>query len=279
METNINIPQSNFNVIQRPCFIVVNGKRGSGKTNWAQHICTQRKFGRNIAICGNKECYLEWCEVMPRLFVHMKQDGLAILQRVITYQEKKVTEFNTAGTPFPKEYNLRIILDDCGSVSSFINNTIIRDIGCNGRHYKMEVVVITQKLTQICPQIRDNLDLICILQCSNTQNAKRIFDEYIRVCDERVFNAILNTATSNHGMLLIDNVSNSLAIHDVLSYCRIDYPREIVQIGSQPYVEFGTTYDRRNIQQVIDETHDTKRPVDTVQVVDKQKNQVEICFE
>ena len=189
------------------CFSMsVIGKRRSKKTTWAKRIAMeqQENYSRTMVMVGNKDCGVEWRQVVKKIFIVDK--STAQLQRIRDYQDKKCYKYTDRNKPIPLKYKMQIFIDDCGADKKFMNSSIIKDLLSNGRHYGISLIILVQYFNQLPSENRGNMDYICMRYTTNDNHIKKVVEEYLGNMSLRTFKCVLHDLTfvSKNGLLVID---------------------------------------------------------------------------
>ena len=84
-----------------------------------------------------------------------------------------------------KDTKRLIILDDCASTQTVKNRTgELVKLAFHGRHIGISTIVITQQLTSIAKDYRDNISKIAFFYCARKDDRKNIFENYLHVDKE-----------------------------------------------------------------------------------------------
>lgn len=216
--SSVEVHEYDFRNIKEFATISILGKRRTGKTSWAKYIVGHlgNKCHRYLVMCGNRDNITEWREIISPSFIMVK--NIHKLEEIRRYQDSKCSEYTHQGKEIPLKYRLTIIFDDCGADRKFMHHPTMRDLLSNGRHYGMYIFTLAQYLNQMHSENRDQLDYIGVLFTANSKNLKKIHDEFISVCDIRVFQYLVKSLTTNHGLCWIDNTTNPSDISECIFY-------------------------------------------------------------
>ena len=204
----VNIKEANFAEIEQFAAVAFLGKRRTGKITWAKYFVQylSQFCDRYRVICGNKDNISEWAEIISPLYIPTKDN--VSLESIRDYQDSRCSEYTSKKLPVPRKYMLTLIIDDCGSDRQFMHSATMKDLLSNGRHYGMYIILLVQYLNQMHAVNRDQLDYIGVLFTANTKNIRKLYEEYINVCDLRTFEYTLHAITANRGLCWIDNTKS-----------------------------------------------------------------------
>lgn len=247
----IGIKEASFENMVPYANIGILGKRRTGKTTWAQYICQYIPCDRFLIVCGNEDCKSEWKReytlkddpdvrepFVPPMYIIGKD--VQKIEEIVKYQYRKCSKYTQKHTQIPQKDRLCIVFDDCGSDKKFMHDHIVKDLNSNGRHAGIYMVWLLQYLMQKHPQNREQLDYVGVLFTANQKNIKKLYDEYVGICELRDFEYILKYFCSNHGMTWIDNTGKSAHLQDMIYSKRLLLNHESIHpLGSPKYRSFA----------------------------------------
>lgn len=164
----------------------------SGKTELAKK-CLLRKWQymfHNIVIASPTLQYKgEYDEVVDAIKSRPYAPNIQILKtnlelqinQVITEQEELKRRALEEPENFDKTDTL-LILDDCIGTNLFRGNrveNVCDKISCVGRHFDLSLVIMSQKLSKISIDIRQNLTCLFVFAPLHFADIERILDEYV----------------------------------------------------------------------------------------------------
>jgi len=186
-------------------FILVCGKRGSGKSVWTewllQHYHSQKRFWRTILISGSHEFQKieDHFPMVQKGYRYNREEMNDVLQNVMQIQK------NIAKTNRDKLKPILIVLDDCMSLEpngkKFKNNNILEDLAIRGRHLKISVVILLQSCVGGASKtIRQNADAIISWPTASMQELKFYIDSFSYFGEE------VNVTTRKKGYKFFNNI-------------------------------------------------------------------------
>ena len=232
-----------FNIKDIPYngFIQILGKRGTGKTSWAKHICANLEDngeGIFIVMAGSEKVKESWAEMVPKLFIVDPNE--AYLEKIKNIQNKNIKIYNMKKQPFPRDLHITLIMDDCASNKSLIRSKIMSWLGSNGRHIELRVIFLTQYINQVIPELRCQFDVVLLLATSNKRNVAKFHEEFVGCGELRIFHTILNAMTEDNGALIVDNRANASTMTSCCYYGKIvPYPIPAKLLGNPDTWEFN----------------------------------------
>ena len=186
-------------------FILVCGKRGSGKSVWTEYLLqyyhSQRRFWRTILISGSHEFQKveDHFPMIQKGFRYNREEMVDVLERVMEIQK------NIAKTNRDRLREVLLVLDDCMALEpggkKFKNNSILEDLAIRGRHLKISVVILLQScIGGASKTIRENADCIISWPTASMQELKFYIDSFSYFGEE------VNITTRKKGYKFFNNI-------------------------------------------------------------------------
>lgn len=236
--TTVDLEEVKFDKLAQCCTISILGKRRTGKTTWATHIAQYIHSRVFVVMCGNKDNMTEWQQLVAPLYVRSKCTNY--LQNLRDFQDERCSRFSNKQMEIPSSHRVTLIFDDCGYDRKFMHSEIMKDLLSNGRHYGMYIIILCQYLNQMHAVNRDQLDYIGILYTANVSNMKKLYNEFMNVCDFRTFKAIVQGVTSNRGMCWIDNTTTTNTVEETVFFAQLQLPIQKCPLGDPSTWEFSS---------------------------------------
>ena len=245
MQEVLDVKPIDFKTLPRDGFIMLLGKRGSGKTEWARFYIANildAHDGMFILMAGSNKVRDSWKDLIHPLYHH--EPSIQKLQDIRDRQNQQIEYYKSNNQPFPSKLHITIVLDDCGSIGSFMRSDILRWIASNGRHCEMRIILMLQYLHQCPAELRNQIDIVFALATANKRCINVLHSEYAGCTSARVFRALLCAVTDNFGSLVIDNRINAMRIVDNCFYARMEsWPIVVTgQLGHPEMIEFANTH-------------------------------------
>ena len=218
--------------------IILLGKRGSGKTFLINDLLFYHQdIPIGVVIAGTEEANGFYGKVVPKLFIHGEYNSAIIenilkRQRSVLKQVKKELEAFKKTNIDPRTF---VILDDCLYDASWARDKLMRLLFCNGRHYKILLVIAMQYPLGILPMLRTNIDYVFILREPILANKRRIFENYAGMFPTfESFCQVMDQCTENYECLVIDNTSKSNKLQDQVFYYKAEAHKDF-KLGSKEF--------------------------------------------
>ena len=164
--------------------IVVNGRRGSGKStlidNGLFYIKERHRFA--VVITGTKHNGF-WQKRFPAEQIHGVEYMKVVLQNLILRQETIIQHPELGIDP-----RCVLILDDIMHMVEVVRNLPeLRTMFTNGRHLKILTIVLIQDPKGVPPILRECTDVAIIFKMATGPRKKEVIDMYVDVFDDRQY--------------------------------------------------------------------------------------------
>jgi hypothetical protein len=243
-------------------YYLVLGRPRAGKTTItrliSQHIATH-KTAQHIAIAGNQNIRKAWSEIIHPFYIHngfsLKPDAkgkdisadiaIAALEQIIREQQRRVAECEMLGVPFPKEWEVNLFIDDCGTMKKFMHSPAMKWLSSNRRQIMCNVFVIIQKLTHACTESREAADGVVCLQTGHDATIKGLHKDYVSTLPLKLFQMALAGATQHRGMFIINAHPEKHTIQHMLFFSHADflhkdgYKGQLEHVGADVHWEYA----------------------------------------
>ena len=222
-------------------FFEVLGKRGTGKTTWAQFILQSsptRSSGIFIVMAGSETAKRSWSEIVHPIFV--VDASTRYLETLRDTQNEKVRQHRKQGTEFPDAMRVTLVLDDVSFHKKLMRSQILAYLASNSRHLQMSVFILAQYHCQIVTEVRNQFDMVFMLNTSDKKSIDRVHAEFCSSVDLRIFRHVLAFTTRDFGLLVIDNQATSGDISDTCFHGKMpSYPPPLERLGAPDAWQYG----------------------------------------
>ena len=181
--------------------VAIVGKRASGKSILCKFLVQrQQHLFQDVFVVSATESANKFYET----FINKKN---IFTEWDVKWIEKFWTTIKASGNCSCDKKNVLLILDDVGSEEDFKKNSSLRLMATTGRHFHLSVIILSQYLYQIAPVVRSNCDYMLAGQM-NAKSRDILCDEFLLGhTTKSEFISIYNSASSNHGFMIICNTS------------------------------------------------------------------------
>lgn len=229
-------------------FYLLLGRRNTGKTTWCRYInrfLRTTEEGVVIVVVDNVKIKYQWSEFVPitHIYTAAEFDALEYVQQVqnSVHHSLQRHALNADGS-LQYKLGVTIILDDLGAHPKIMNSRILKNLAATGRHIHTNIFLLLQHLKQAPPPVRNQFQMVFMLQCSNHETLKTIHREYVSMVDFRDFRDVLHSTTQNFGLLVINCDSKaSHTIQDVCYFAEMDEAEvdKVVPLGKSTQWSFS----------------------------------------
>lgn len=219
------------------CMVI--GKRNTGKSVLTKDVLYhKRHIPLGVVMSGTEEgngWYKSW---VPDTFVYNEFDKDA-LEKVV----KRLRVLAKRG----KKQSTYVVLDDCMFDKRIMKERVIRQVFMNGRHWGIFLVVTSQYVADVPPDIRTNCDYVFVTRENIQQNRERLWRMYFGIFPTReMFDAVLTSCTEDYACLVLDNTAvKSNRIEDCVFWYRARPDRDFKMGGPLTWHYHSRVYNPR----------------------------------
>jgi len=227
-------------------FYLVFGKRRSGKTTMmrliSQHTPFRSKY-QHVVIAGNEGIKELWAEIVHPYWIH--DCSISALRAIIREQQRRIRECKLAKVAFPEEWEVVLIIDDCGTYHDFMHCAEMKWLADNGRNSRLTVFLLVQKLTQAATSAREGADGVLSLFTAHAESIRKLHKEFASVIDFKLFQFYLAGATQNRGMFTINAHPETPTPIHMFGYSHSDFLHEdgykgkLEHVGAEAHWEYA----------------------------------------
>ena len=191
--------------------ILLSAKRGQGKSvcikSLLYHFHKHEHYKVGVICSGSEKYDPFFGDCFPDSFIYDNTDK--VFEKVWNRQ-LKIKEENKQreqqGRPL-LDANILLVLDDCiHDVSAWKKDETLRNIIFNGRHFGITLIIATQYIKALGPDIRNNIDHYFVFNTNNIEEIKKLFDTCGGMFGSlNNFKTVLNACTQNYNILVINN--------------------------------------------------------------------------
>src|ERR1041385_3119360 len=178
--------------------IVIVGKRRSGKSFLARWIMyhLRRRFPAGIVVTSTSLNGV-WGQYVPTNFIHNVDNLDDVIDRVCARQTFFIKNADVLGL----DWRFFVILDDVLKNPNQIRySKELQNLFCNGRHYRLFLMVILQDPYGIPPMLRENTDVAIIFRQfteSRVEACRGVYLDFIKGKDNQEAFLIRHTGKKN----------------------------------------------------------------------------------
>jgi hypothetical protein len=234
----LNLTIRKFDMKQAPdnSTVLFLGRRRSGKTTCLMDfLYHKRRIPCGITISGTEESNHAFRGILPDLFIYGEYKK-EILEKVMDRQRKLISSLDKPDAP-KVDPRCFVVLDDVLHDASLFKSEIIKSYHLNGRHFKILLCICVQYCLAVPPMIRSNLDYVFVMKEPLLSNKQKIHQYFCGIVPEfKSFCSILDNCTNNYECMVVDNISKSSEISDVLFWYKAKIrPQGSWRVGSESF--------------------------------------------
>lgn len=218
MNKSCNIRKFDLKSLPSDSVIVLIGKRRTGKSFCLREIMYhKRDIPAGIVISKTEKLNHFFEKFIPKLFIHEEYDPIKI-KELLDRQEVALEE------DWENKNSFLIMDDVLADAKSWSKDKYMKEIFFNGRHYNIFFVLTMQDPIAIPPGLRNNIDYTFIFKTNNMANIEKLYKQYAGVFPNlKTFKFFLDKCTEDNKIMIIDNVTTSSKIEDVVFYYKAEY--------------------------------------------------------
>ena len=245
MDETIVVNKFDLNSMVKNPTILLNAKRGSGKSVCIKHLLWY--FGNVLhypagILCSKSESVDPFYQdFFPDSFIYDSCSD-ELFTKILRRQSKLIENnkkciMNGEQT---KDSRLIIVLDDVISdAKSWKNSEALGEIMFNGRHYDITFILAVQDVVAVGPAIRLNFDYVFLFKNDVKNEIDKIYKYYGGVfLNAKVFNGVVQKTTEDYGILvLIKRGEKSNALNDKIARFKADVNLKPSMFGCNKFKE------------------------------------------
>jgi hypothetical protein len=244
---NLKLSKFNMTMIPDDSVVVMIGRRGTGKSWLIKDLMWhKRNFPVGTVLSGTESANAFYSSIVPSLLIH---DAFRpeIVHNVLRRQQtltKQIMKEQSIGKTSNIDRRSFIVMDDCMYDNKWINDTGIRSLFMNGRHFGLLYILALQYVMGIPPVLRGQVDYVFILRENQVSARRRMYEQFAGIFPTfELFCQIMDQCTENYECLVIHNGSKTNKLEDCVFWYKAE-PRPAFQIGSRELWLKSAEYDR-----------------------------------
>lgn len=191
---HVVIKQWNWDRLKPDCFVTLEGKRRSGKTNLLRNMLkAMRRYYPEVYVFTGTKMSNEYKGLIPDryIFDNLQQfppdsphypGGMDAFLHIWHRQVERVEAMRKRGKN-DKNINVLVIIEDLvaneQSTRGFHDIPLFNRIAYNGRHGYLALIVTSQNIKAVPPAIKDNTDICAILTASSQRTKETIRESFL----------------------------------------------------------------------------------------------------
>jgi len=251
----VELNEFDFDQMKLDRIMAVCGRRGSGKSTFINYVMWYLACRIPVAtvFSGTESTNGAYHGKIPDFFVHGEWDP-EVVGQIMERQEQLMLK-DAEGAPIPIAELIKIhgfypglmlVADDCMYDKKILETVLMRQVFCNGRHYKLFFLLVTQYMVDIKPDKRGNVDYFVLTRETREVELEKLHRNIASVIPSYdLFKEIMKTCTSDFGVLIIDNTCTSENWQDAVFYFNPPEHLPAYRCGSQPTWDFQHSQARK----------------------------------
>lgn len=177
--------------LEPPFSMIICASSGSGKTTLLRHMLTHT-LGRNFDnifimsdtadVTSDYDVFRALPEYKGRIF---DSYDAAVIEAIHSEQKYLQKKYGNERTP-----QTLLVLDDLMDRLQG-NHTLVQKLFWKGRHVKLSVIILVQKLKGISTVMRTNAKYVVFFRCGNSNELDNLLDEFTGKKERRLIEGVL----------------------------------------------------------------------------------------
>lgn len=195
------------------CFIVLIGRRNSGKTTLMKDLLGRLNCDLVVGVSPTDDTNQAMSSCIPKAFV-FREASEDFLKNLMESQKKRWSS--------GRGIELCLCLDDVAWDTAFFASKTFKQLCFNGRHMHITVILAMQYALCIPPPIRAQVDLCVTMAEKMLANRKKLWEQFFGMMTFPEFCAIMDKTTNGFECLCLWNRSRSNELDTMLFWYEAD---------------------------------------------------------
>lgn len=212
--------------------ILVCGRSNSGKSTLIKSLLYRKShlIPCGMVMSGTEDINGFYGKFIPPTFIYSKLDNDKVKQFFVRQKVAKKHLQNPWAV---------LLLDDVMEDPKIFNQPLWNNIMKTGRHYSMWLIIASQYMLDLSPQLRSNIDGVFILREPSLRNRKILYENFASVIpDFTLFNKLMDELTADYGAMYIHNRSMSNDWRDCVYWYRAEPVPSNFKFGCKDFWKF-----------------------------------------
>lgn len=213
------------------------GRRGTGKSVAMMDLMfhLRREFDMGVVMSGTEASNQSWGQFVPETFIYDSYKG-SVVGSMCKKQIEDIGHARDSGGGTVKPVFL--VLEDVLYDRTINTDEALRWVFMNGRHAKMFTIISMQYYASMRAELRSQIDYVFLTRQTSHVIKESMWKHFGGIVPElSLFCKILDRATENYGLLVLDQTSISNKLEDCMFWYRAKPDHEF-KLGSKMYWEF-----------------------------------------
>lgn len=212
--------------------VCITARSGAGKSTLIKSLLYEKSHLLPCALVmsGTEDTNGFYGKFIPPTFIYNKLDNDKVKQFFIRQKVAKKHLNNPWAV---------LLLDDVMEDPRMFNTPLWNNIMKTGRHYSLWLIISSQYMLELSPQLRSNIDGVFILREPSLRNRKLLYENYASVIpDFHLFNKLMDSLTEDYTAMYIHNRSMSNDWRDCVFWYRAKPVPEDWKFGCKDFWKF-----------------------------------------
>ena len=191
---------------------IISGKKGTGKSTIILNLLNEKykngglkkRFEKIYMVSPTSEIDPKFSKLIKELKTNNRYFNEANNKNLIEIFEDIKSDDDSV--------NKLLIMDDCAcDLPKSTQNSVLNKMVILSRHYKLSIIITSQKYNKINPLIRSNADVISFFRTDNKKEFKTLIDDVNT--DEDKFKLMYDFATDKNNFIHINMSTNPITFY------------------------------------------------------------------
>ena len=236
--SRIPVSQLDYDAVKKDSLIFVAGKRRFGKSTWARYFISKiwEYFADGGYVFTKTKHNYFWQQHFPETRIYPGLDW-DVIQSILDEQKEKFQK--TIDTGKASLDWVLIVLDDViASKHDMKYEELLFELAFSGRHYKIMVIICSQDVKGVPPDIRQNVDYVVATYQVQQRQIESLMRDYADFWpNKRVFGKLLRKYTEDHNMFIVNQSEPAYSLDGVFFTDKADLEVEPFKVGDDDFWE------------------------------------------
>ncbi len=199
-------------ILTKPSLIILNARKGSGKTTCLVNLLCDKKGWRNLY----DQIFIfspTFRTQYDSLWKRISSDGVVVHDNLTECALHHIYDLQIAN---PEKKTL-LISDDCDEQwRKSIDQQLVNKIMTNSRHLNLSLVFLSQRLMMLPPAIRSQLDCLCVWAASSYSELETIHKEFSCLPKKEFLEIFMRVTSVPYHFLALVTQEGKIKMYDSL---------------------------------------------------------------
>lgn len=242
---NLKLKKFDMKTVKPNSVLYFAAKRRSGKSVLMKdYLYHHRDVPVGCIISCTEEANPFYSDFVPKLFIHDEYSPELLAryvkrQRMVAKMVKDDVKQYGESRIDPRSF---LILDDALHDPSWKNDKNIKYCFFNGRHVNTSLLIASQSILGLQPELRDNIDYVFVLKTPYKIQREKLYKHFCSMFPTfDSFSKVLDQCTENYECMVIDNTQNSNKIEDMIFWYKAEM-HENFRVGAPQFWQYNDQF-------------------------------------